>query len=274
MQEDNPTPFKQEPVVISKEVVPDKSTGLDKFKKYSVYILVAGVVLSALISIVAVLIGEFNSYVIKALFSTGWIVIHSLVALSFVSLNAQKHEISKEIMINTTFVIVIASFFTSVLGTWEIVSRLTTVHFYFAFVMAMVAAGYCGVILRMLRVDNLTKIAANSTIATTIILYVYSLPWIFENNYYVPELYKRIFISISILLGMFTMLTAIFSRMFLSKHPEIAALDPSIGKISVAPAAKALGFFTKIILLIIFMPLILSVIGYIFRLIGSIFLAF
>ena len=73
---------------------PVKEQRLGKLRLAFLYVLIGGLILSALISVFGILIGEFNSVIQKALLTTFIFVSHSLIVLALVSADT-KNQIGR-----------------------------------------------------------------------------------------------------------------------------------------------------------------------------------
>lgn len=193
-----------------------------RFRKYFLYILIAGVIVSALISIVAILIGEINDYIARALWTTLSMVVHAMIALSFISVTVKKRSRGQEIVINTLFVITVASFFTSTLGIWKVVSGQTVGDFYQLYFYALIAVLIIQMMLSVNTIDKITNRLMVGAMGLTVFLWVYLIPSVFDNDYprAWPEVYYRGIAAIGIVLGTVLILVTIFHKLYLTKHPE------------------------------------------------------
>lgn len=210
----------QLPAYVMSPVQPPASRG--NIKKYFLYVLIGGLVASALVSIVAVLVGEFNDFVQKSLMTTMLIVVHSLVVLAFISVGGGRRNKASEIILDTLFGITIASFVTSIFAVWEIVTGSIIGHLYLMYFYAVVAALLIRSLLSADRIDNVTRILADISIYITIFLFVLLMPSVFvEYPVELPDVYYRGIAATGILLGTTTILTAVFLRLYASKHPEL-----------------------------------------------------
>jgi hypothetical protein len=193
-------------------------------KKYFLYIMIGGLVLSAAISITAVLIGQFNDFIQRSLFTTLSIVVHSLIALAFVSINVKHHDKADEIIVNTLFGITITSFATSILAIWQVLTGPIVGHLYLLYVYALIAAILCRALLQANRIDKNTRMLANASIAVTIFLFLLLMPSVFvDTPSTLPAIYYRGVAAAAILLGTTSILTAILHRLYVNKHPEFDA---------------------------------------------------
>lgn len=202
-----------------------------QFRKYFLYVLIGGVVISAVISIIAILIGEVNDYIARALLTTLSMVIHAMIALAFMSVTTKQRTTGQEIVTNTLFGITIASFFTSTLGIWKVIGGDTVMNFYQLYFYAVIAAFIVQVLLSVNTIDKITNRLMQTSIGLTVMLWLYLIPSIFDDSYPKawPEIYYRGIAAIGIALGTVLILVTIFHRLYLTKHPEIKAAAPKAG---------------------------------------------
>ncbi len=197
-------------------------TGQKNIKKYFLYVFIGGLVASSLISIVAVLIGEFNDFIQKSLTTTLLMVAHALAVLAFISVNDDNRNKASDIVLDTLFGVTIASFITSIFAVWEILTGSIIGHLYIMYFYAVIAALLIRALLNANRIDKVTRMLADVSIYITIFLFALLMPSVFvEYPVELPETYNRGLAATAILLGTTTILTVIFHRLYVNKHPEI-----------------------------------------------------
>jgi len=175
-----------------------------------------------LISIGAILIGQFNDITAKALLSTFSIVIHSLLALAFVGTRMNDKSPSTKFIINICFALLLVSLPTSILSIWDVIGPDLTAKLYASYALVFLASLYCLAIVRSQLKDKIAKIAGNFAIVITVIFTVYLMPFIFsDNRSELGDFYYRLIAVFAILLGTSTVLAAIFQKMYQSKNPEL-----------------------------------------------------
>lgn len=234
----------------------ENNSRINQVKKYFMYVMVGGFVVSALISIFAVLLGEFNEAIARALSTTLTIVVHSLVAIAFMSIKHKKN--TDEIVINTLFGVTVVSLLGSILGIWKVIEGQTVTDIYQACFYAVVAAVIIRAVLGNNRIDKITRILANSTVGVTIFTFVLLMPSVFTNYpNTLPEFYQRLLWATIILQVTLWVLVSIFNRLYLNQHPEL--IVKKVGK-SETPTV------VKVILFIICLPIIFFVLGLFIRL--------
>lgn len=192
------------------------------FSKYFLYTLVVGLVVSALISVVAVLTGEFNSTLGRALGTTGSMVAHTLIALFLISVGNRDGK-TAGMFINTLLLITVGSFITSVLGIWEIVSGRTAGDMYLILFYTFCASLWIQLLLKVgkNKGDKPTRIASLTGVGFTALFYILLLPTVF--THYpdkLPEFHYRALAAVIIILATASVLTTVFHRIHAFRHPE------------------------------------------------------
>lgn len=225
------TPQESHETVKTHAAEPEKKSVANDLKKAFLFVLVGGLVISAVIAVIAVLIGEFNEMTWRALGTTMSIVFHALAGLLFYSMSSGTDDKNlNEVYINTIMGIVVASFATSVFSLWEvltgpIVGDLYAVYFY-TFVFSTLAK----ILYAVSRADKVTKALSNTSLGFTALMYTMVLPPLFyDYPNELPDVYYRILAAVAIVLGTTSVLTAIYNRLYLNKHPELTKKDATHG---------------------------------------------
>jgi len=192
-------------------------------RKYFLYIMIGGVIVSALISIVAILVGRFDDTIGRALWTTLLTVIHASLILSFLSMTARRRAASDELIINTLYALTIASYFTSILSVWRVLSGRVTGDFYQLYFYTLIAAFALWIVMRIQVLDSATERLRQALLGTLVLLWAYLIPSVFDDNYVkvLPGIYYRGIAAIIVLLGTIAMLMTIFHRIYVVRHPEL-----------------------------------------------------
>ncbi len=216
-------------------------------KRYFLYVLIGGLIVSALISIVAVLIGEFNETFGKALATTFIIVIHALIALAFLSVKTRE-SLSSKLIVDALFWIVIASLLTAILGIWGIFTETLVGDFYGVYFLGIITVLVISALLTAHQQDQTTRAVMYGSIASVTGTFLLIVPYFFaDGNYVLPEVYGRITWAFIILSSTLTVLTAIFDRLYTVKHPEL--------KIPLKPGAMPTWLKILLVLIVVFFSL-------------------
>lgn len=204
--------------------VQEQSSQLSLVRHYFLYILVGGLVASALIAVGAILAGSFNDVASKALLTVLVIVIHSFIGLAFLSVGKSRSP-SSTLIVNTLFVIVVASLVTSIFGIWKIISGHVTGDFYGTYFLGFIAVLIIAALLTAHTEDKVVNgLVATSTGFVTA-TFIALLPWVFADSTYVlPDFYFRLVAALFVLAATVIVLTVIFNWLFIVKHPATQAV--------------------------------------------------
>ena len=198
------------------------SPSLYQLRRYFVYVLVGGLVLSALVAIIAVLIGNMSGLVGKTIATVAVIIIHSLIALGFISITSKKQpNKGSEIVINTLFVITVLSLITSMVSIWEVVTDSALIaRTYSLFFAAFITSLVIYKLFQATEDDKSTIISRNTAIGSSLVSFGLLVPIIYKVSD-LPELYYRFLTAVNIVVGVSIVITVIFHWYYMSKHPEL-----------------------------------------------------
>lgn len=247
-----PTKDETTPETPTSTVAPQSKKTVN-FNKYFLYTLVAGLVISALISITAVLIGEFNSTMSRALGTTGSMVAHTLIALLLVLANSKRSK-GSSLVLNTLLLITIASFITSLFGIWDVISGRIVGDLYLVYFYAFAAVLWVQLLLEVGSnlLDKATHITSQVGIGLTALFYVLIAPTAFINYPdKVAEFHLRAIAASAIALATASVLATVFHRIYVFKHPEVRSLPSTKSGWDIVMAVIVLLFGLPIIFMLI-----------------------
>lgn len=205
------------------ESTPVMKSARKNLHKYFLYTLVGGLVILALISIFAVLIGELNSTITRSLAMTGSMVIHTLIILPIVSIPNKNEKINSPI-VNIILLLSVASFITSIFFIWDILTGQIVIDLYKLYFYSFCVSLWIQLLLNVGSnlIDKQTHLMSNIAIGITVIFYLLLIPTVF--THYpdtLPEFEYRAMTASVIALATVSVLMTIFHRIYISKHPEI-----------------------------------------------------
>lgn len=192
-----------------------------KLKVAFLYVLIGGLAVSALISIVAILIGEFNDVVQKALATTFIFVTHSLLILALVSAD-RNDSIGKSLFATTIFTAVILNMLTSTLGTWGVWGDDISWRAFLFYILAIGSSFIATGVLKLVVAHRPTKYSVYGTVGVIAALTLVLIPWVFTPNPAdLGDFYYRLIGALTIL-GVTTFaLSVIFNRIAVSQNPAL-----------------------------------------------------
>lgn len=202
-----------------------KPTAIDKkigtLKTGILYVLIGGLVVAALISIVAILIGEFNEVIRKALGTTLLVMSHCLLILLIVMAD-RNNLIGRSLILTTVLGTIFANIFTSIFGIWDIWEDSMSEHFLAFYVLLIGMAFVVTGIRKLWLKTKAVSITTTVSIAAAGLFTVVVTPWIFADN---PELlddfYYRLVGATTVLLATSFTLLAILNRIAVSRNPKL-----------------------------------------------------
>jgi len=194
-----------------------------EFKKFSLFNLIGSLIISALVAVVTVLIGDFNVISARVLFTLGMVIIHSLISLVFIWDNDRQNTFERlAFFINVLFLLIVISFITSIFGIWKIISGEIVWNLYQTYFILGFASLHGDILSKALKKENYMDmiIYINYLFMATVVLMLQPVIFIDNAPKILEEMFFRILGAIGIIDGTLSVLTIIFYKLYLSKHPE------------------------------------------------------
>lgn len=260
----------------------DASTELDSanaqshpatIRKWFFYILIVGLIVSAVISIIAVLIGEINDVVTRALWTTFIMVLHSLIAVGLLSISTNKRNPNAdEVALNILVGLTIASFVSSALGTWGVLSGAVVSDLYKLIFYALFADLLIFILLHSRMTDRAIARSAMASIGITVAFFIYLIPNVFTNslNYTLPDIYNRGVAAFSILLSTAVVITIVFHWIYRIKHADELESQANAGQADAqlsegSTPKQTMPLWAKVVLIVVGivfgLPIVIGVLG-------------
>jgi len=228
--------------VAAQEAITNK---FGKIRLALLYVLIGGLVVSALISVAAILIGEFNESILKALGTTFVFVIHSLLVLGIVSADTN-NQLGKTIVSTTILATVIASMLTSTLGIWDLWWDDASWKAFLIYNLLIGSAFLIAGTLKLRLKHLATQTLAWLTVALIGTLTALLAPWIAAPNAdWISDFYFRLIGAVAILASTSLILLVIFNRIALSQRPGLSKTRPASKPL--APGALAINITVGVI---------------------------
>lgn len=194
-------------------------------KKFFIDTFIGGLIASATVAVVTVLVGSFESDVTFKVFVTlASVMAHSLFSLLFLWDDSRHHTFYRlPFFINTIFFLVVVNFVASLFSIWEILSPDIFGRLYGTYIIFAFAALHMDMLSKALGkeayLDNI--IYANYIFIALVVAMLQPLVYIVEPTRVLNEMYFRFLAAVSIVDGTLSVLTIIFYRLYMQKHPEI-----------------------------------------------------
>ncbi|MEI7719377.1 MAG: hypothetical protein WCI72_05900 [archaeon] len=195
-----------------------------EFKKFFLFNLIGSLIIAALVAVVTVLVGDFNEITARVLFTLFMVVIHSLVCLAFIWDDEKQNTFDKlTFFINVLFGLIVISFFTSILGIWKIIPGEVVWHLYQTYFVICFASLHGDILSKALNKENYLDIIIYVNYIFMLIVVLMLQPIIYVDNAtrVLGEMFFRILGAVAIIDGTLSILTIIFHRLYMNKHPKL-----------------------------------------------------
>ncbi len=203
----------------STEVPEHKLTTL---KTAFLYTLIGGLAASAILAIVAILLGEFSTGIQKAFGTLFTFVTHSLFILGIVWAD-RKDRLGKDVIPTAILGTAFANIITSTLGTWEVITGETAWRA-FMFYMLVIGIAFLVAAVGRLRIKNApTDMTLNIALGSIVAWGISLVPWVFAVVDTFDPLYFRIVAALSILVGTLMIIALILRTIAKSRSKDIQA---------------------------------------------------
>ena len=156
---------------------------LAEFKKFFLFNLIGALVISAIVAVITVLIGEFNEIAARVLFTLLMVVLHSLISLAFIWDDSRQNTFERfAFFANVLFIIIVASFITSVLGIWEVIPARIVANVYQTYFVIGFASLHSDILSNALRKENYLDLIVYFNYVFIGIVVLMLLPVIYLSN--------------------------------------------------------------------------------------------
>ena len=246
---------------------------LTEFKKIFLFGLIGSLIISALVAVVTVLIGEFNEIFGRVLLTLLMVITHSLISLVFIWNDEKQNTFEKlSFFINVVFTLIVISFFTSIFGIWKMVPGEAVWHLYQTYFVIGFASLHGDILSKALRKKKYIDIIVyiNYVFIGIIVLMLQPVIYISNATKVLGEMFFRILAAVSIIDGTLSILTIIFYKLYMHKHPEIQ--DSLQGNLQgQANPKKRLSIWVWILIIYLALQIIFPLIFYVFGSLSKLF---
>jgi hypothetical protein len=246
-----PAAHGDEPVLLNKS---------EKLKRAFFQALIGSLLAAAAIAVVAVLIGSFSNTLGRALGTIAMVALHALLGFSHLN-NTEKRDQkgdgrSIELFSNAVFALITVSFITSVFAIWQLLGSEVAARLYMFYGVLLFATFHADILYRVSgfekKIDaiistNYAVIVAAVLMLTTMIFY--------PDGSELGDFFYRLLAAVGIIDATLSITAIIMHKMYLQKHPEIAA------RVAKAASARSKNFWRHPIVVLLLIFLAFQVIG-------------
>ena len=208
-----------------KEVDPTTADRLSKLKTAFLYLLIGGLVTSTLISVIALLIGQFNSSILKSLLTIFIFFSHSLFILAILWAD-RYNQVGRLLLPTSIVVITFANMVTTTLGTWELISTEFAWRALGMYVLVLGAIFMITGILKLRIAHQTTQIGLFTSIGLIAATVLALIPWVLQVVTNFDPLYYRVVAALSILATASFLIALILRGIAIGHKPQLTGTAP------------------------------------------------
>lgn len=200
---------------------------LTKLKTAFLYVLIAGLAAAAITSVAALLIGQFNSSIAKALLTITIFFTHSLVILAILWAD-RYNQVGKLILPTTIVALVFANIISTTLGTWEIISTETAWRIFGFYFLILGAAFIITGLLRLRLAHQGTQVALYASAGLIVATIISLAPWVLQVVDKFDPLYFRIVGALSILATTSFLISLVIYGIAIGRNESLKLTIPKV----------------------------------------------
>lgn len=201
---------------VEPKVTAQDENKLSKLKLAFLYVLIGGLAASAILAIVAILMGEFSTALQKSLWTIFIFVTHSLFILGLIWSDTH-NRLGRSLIPTTLLGTALANIITTSLGTWGIIDNETAWRFVLFYFLLIGAAFIIAGTLRLKIAHKTTTLLVNVTAGTFAVWTLMMVPWVFAIVERFNPLYFRIIAALTILASTLMIITVIMRAIALAR---------------------------------------------------------
>lgn len=230
-----------------------------ELKKFFIWNFIGSLIIAALVAVVTVLIGEFTEITGRVFATLLMVVAHSLLSLAFIWDDSRRNTFNKlALFVNVIFLLIVMSFITSLFWVWKIIPGETIGDLYQTYFLVAFAGLHVDILSKALRKEKYMDMIICGNYVFIFAVVAMFLPIIFLDNpvKVLGEMYYRFLAAAGIIDGTLSILTIIFYKLYMHKHPEENALQDDVPQKYGQPARKGLSIWVWILIIYLFFQVI------------------
>ncbi len=227
----------------------------------------AGLIGIAVVAVIVGLVSNFNNVVIRELVTITMVALHGLLGFSYITSPERREKRagvrSTELFSNTVFALIAVSFITSLFATWQLLGDQMTFKLYLFYGVVLFATLHADALYRLRGFDKKIDQAIVTNYLFMAVVAVMLTILIFASSSYLGTVFYRVLAAMGIIDATTTIAVVVMHKMYLQRHPELAA--------QAARAAKAQlkNFWKNLLVTLLLVFVILQIILGAFWLIAS-----
>lgn len=194
-------------------------------------LFLGALVVAALVAVISILVGSFNETAQRSIGTIFVAMVHILVLFGVLSITSKdpRTEKSTNLVLNSSIVIVVASFLTSVLAVWDLLDTEISVKLYVTYVVLLVAIFHAKAIddIRVVYDKVAGYVYANFAFITLVVILLLGAVYLNTLNL-LDGFYGRLLAAAAVIDFTLSMIVAVMQRLYLQKHPEPVVIKDQV----------------------------------------------
>jgi len=231
-----------------------------ELKKFFLFSLIGALIVAALVAVVTVLIGKFNETAWRVMYTLFMVIVHSLISLAFIWDDKRQDTFDRlSFFTNVLFVVIVLSFMTSILNIWDIIPGDLVWNLYQTYFVIGFASLHSNILAKALDKEGYLDKIIYLNYVLIVIVVAMLMPIIYLESAFdrLGELYYRILGASAIIDGTLSILSIIFYKLYMNKHPrEQNTLGGGQGT---KAQKKGLSIWVWILLIYLFLQIVIPI---------------
>ena len=201
-----------------------KAAQFEMIKNILIKGLIGSLIAAAGVAVIAVLLGSLSGIVTLSIETLVLVMVHAIAALTYVNTGYKSDEKGElTFFSNTLFVLIILSFFTSVLGVWSVLGNSLVGQLYLTYFIVLFGALHANMLYQTTgKTKNIDNIATTNYFFMVAVI-CFLLVIIYSNFQTFPDFFYRLLAALAIIDATLTIVAVALHRLYLGKHPEEAS---------------------------------------------------
>ncbi len=226
-------PAPADPTVTQAPVAPDPTStvqlmgmNVTEFRSLLVKIMLGALVAAALVAVIAILVGSMNDIAWKAINTIISGVIHILILFGVISVTESGNaamQRSTNFVINSSLIIVICSFFTTIFGTWDLISPSLVSKLYATYFVLLFVIVHAKTLMDVEAIYDKVKpyVLANYVFMAIVSLLILGIVYLPNGGSLLNGFYGRLLAAAAIVDITISIIVAVMHILYIQKHPEL-----------------------------------------------------
>ena len=226
------TPTRDAPVEKAPLAVADvQSARLPKLKTAFLYVLIGALVVSAIIAVLALLIGQFNAAIGRSFLTIFILFSHSLFILALLWADS-RNDVGRKLLPTSILALAFANMITTTLATWDIISVDTAWRSFWLYFLLLGAVFIIVGTLKLRVNQTATQVALYTSTGLIALTVLTLIPWVLDLFAELDPVYYRVLAALSILATTAYMVAIIIRGIATSNDPSLKLVNQDGDKVS------------------------------------------